>query len=399
MKTEFVRKVMVIGIAMLIGIALCVSVWFLLYEHKAVELQEQNRPTGFSNEIAADNLQRLQPSQKSAGNPNEDPLTKKERVTQQASSMFMSSLSEEQLATPLAKKMLEAMNSPEYFALLESNFTERQWNDFLESQGVPVIRGHRGLFQKIIPNTELADYEPVVRRKLAELFISAAPVDLTDPVAAANQRSSVFLELGKELTQTDMATAAWIMERFGENWDSFNDIEDEGMERTPALEWMVSVQRNAASIVAAAETTSVDSPETQAAVPSWDMSSVIESSSAYRNETEMLTTPGISENAPMTNAEIEAAIEKSLTSQPREVLSDEHPDTPSGIPSNLETTLKAQFSSERFERAMDTLDQYGSEEGLRHLRENDPEVANQIERHRNRSRSEASDKSEGKVSK
>ena len=175
MKIELIRKVMVVGIVMLIGIAVCVSVWFLLREHKAMEFQGQNRPTRSNNEIATDNQTAPQLSQKSAGNPNEESLTTKEGVTRQASSMFMSSLSEEQLATPFAQKMLEAMNSPEYFTLLESDFTERQWNDFLESQGVPVIRGHSGLFQKVVPNTELADYEPVVRQKLAKLFIAADP--------------------------------------------------------------------------------------------------------------------------------------------------------------------------------------------------------------------------------
>lgn len=50
----------------------------------------------------------------------------------------------------------------------------------------------------------------------------------------------------------------------------------------------------------------------------------------------------------------------------------------------LETSLKEQFSSDRLERAMSTLDRYGREEGLRRLRENDPEVAEQVERHRSR---------------
>jgi hypothetical protein len=50
----------------------------------------------------------------------------------------------------------------------------------------------------------------------------------------------------------------------------------------------------------------------------------------------------------------------------------------------LETTLKERFSSERFERAMSTLDRYGREDGLRRLRNDDPEVAEQVERHRNR---------------
>ena len=81
--------------------------------------------------------------------------------------------------------------------------------------------------------------------------------------------------------------------------------------------------------------------------------------------------------------------------------STDRPYTPGEIQGNLEASLKEQFSSERFERAMSTLDRYGPEEGLRRLRENDPEVAKQIEQHQNRSRSslprsigEDSDKSE-----
>ena len=73
---------------------------------------------------------------------------------------------------------------------------------------------------------------------------------------------------------------------------------------------------------------------------------------------------------------------------------------PSALPTaeELEATLKEHLSTEQFERAMSNLDRYGPEEGLRRLRENDPEVAKQIERHRNRSRSEDSDKSEEEVS-
>ena len=170
----------------------------------------------------------------------------------------MSSLSEEQLATPVAQKMLEAMNSPEYFALMESDFTVREWNDFLESQGVEVVRGYPGIFRKFVPNMELVDYEPVVRRKFAELFIAAEPVDLTDPTAAADQRSSVFLELGKELTQTDMAAAAWIMETFGEDHDAA--FRPDASNDSPAFVWMTDVQQNAVRIVANAETTDPATP-------------------------------------------------------------------------------------------------------------------------------------------
>ena len=55
----------------------------------------------------------------------------------------------------------------------------------------------------------------------------------------------------------------------------------------------------------------------------------------------------------------------------------------------FENTLKERFSSDRFDRAMDTLERYGPEEGLRRLRENDPEVAKQIENARHRNREES----------
>lgn len=386
MKIELVRKVMIVGIAMLIGIAVCVSVWSLLREHKTMEFQGENRPIRSNNEIAADNVRRLQPSQKSAGNPNEEPLTKKERVTRQASSMFMSSLSEEQLATPFAEKMLEAMNSPEYFVLMESDFTVREWNDFLESQGVEVVRGYPGIFRKFVPNMELVDYEPVVRRKFAELFIAAEPVDLTDPTAAADQRSSVFLELGKELTQTDMAAAAWIMETFGEDHDAA--FRPDASNDSPAFVWMTDVQQNAVRIVANAETTDTATPSTQESAQSWNLSSVVENPSIDNSGKEESTALDTSQRTTMTDAEIMAEIEKSLTRQPPNMSTNKSPDTTGEIQSNLETTLKAQFSSERFERTMDTLERYGPEEGLRRLRETDPEVAKQVENSRHHNRQE-----------
>ena len=55
-----------------------------------------------------------------------------------------------------------------------------------------------------------------------------------------------------------------------------------------------------------------------------------------------------------------------------------------------EASLKERFSSERLDRAKDTLERYGPEEGLRRLREDDPEVARQMERQRARQGSEDS---------
>ena len=61
-----------------------------------------------------------------------------------------------------------------------------------------------------------------------------------------------------------------------------------------------------------------------------------------------------------------------------EMLTPEGPELPSE--ENLDTVLRQQFSPERFSRAMNTLNQYGPEEGLRRLKHSDPEVAKRIER-------------------
>ena len=47
---------------------------------------------------------------------------------------------------------------------------------------------------------------------------------------------------------------------------------------------------------------------------------------------------------------------------------------------NVETQLKGQLSLEQFDKAQQLIDEYGTEEGLRRLRESDPEAARQFER-------------------
>ena len=71
--------------------------------------------------------------------------------------------------------------------------------------------------------------------------------------------------------------------------------------------------------------------------------------------------------------------------EPEKILTEVSPEAPA-LPTEeaLETALRERFSPERFERAMSTLERYGPEEGLRRLRDADPEIAKQVERYRNR---------------
>ena len=75
------------------------------------------------------------------------------------------------------------------------------------------------------------------------------------------------------------------------------------------------------------------------------------------------------EGATKTDAEIEVDLEKQLT-----------PELPTA--EGVETQLSERFSPERLEKAREVLERYGPEEGMRRLREDDPEVAAQFERTR-----------------
>lgn len=80
-----------------------------------------------------------------------------------------------------------------------------------------------------------------------------------------------------------------------------------------------------------------------------------------RSQTEAL------ERATKNDTEIGAALEKQLT-----------PELPTS--EGIQTKLNERFSPERLEKAREVLERYGPEEGMRRLREDDPEVAAQVER-------------------
>lgn len=371
--------------ALLIGIAVCVLVWFSLKEHKNRGIPtHENASREHQPGVPINNKE--SPAQNPDGNPEEELLTSEQRVARLGKRNFMAMQSEEDLATPYMQKFLKATD-PESPALLEylkdmreNGASFRKWNDFLESQGVPVKREYPEMFRKYFPTGEPKDYDPEMRLKIAELFLAAKPVDLTNPEAAAIQRMEVISEFQRK----NKRHRPWVRGRFGDHFDGHSLIEREGVESNPNLVWVADVQRNAASIVAQAEQARGESPESQASASSWDMSSVMEDPAAFPDET---SGDRPSMVAPLTDADERPTNPNTGTraaATPAPDLTD-MPSAQSTFPTNadLEASLKSQFSPDRFERAMDTLEQYGPEEGLRRLKENDPEVAKQIEQHRN----------------
>ena len=361
----------------LIGIGICSSVWLLLREHGEREFRSQVISALKQRDGRITNRSSIpRPSQ------NPDGSTRSERTAQRIKNYFTSAYSAEQLATPRLQKWLALLDSPEMLEHLENNSNYREWSEFLKSKGIPVDWDEvfDEIFRDHFPTGIPDDYESEMRLKVAKLFIDAAPVHLTDPKAATLQRINVLVEL----IEKDKAGLAWFVGRFGQDWDAALQVDPQGVEHNAALVWLIDTQRNAASIVADAETVGVDIPETEASTSSWNMSSVMESFSTSRRETEIPTAFDTKEHASMTDTEIEAEIEKLLTLPPPNIPTNQRSEPPREIQSNLEDSLKEQFSSERIDHAMDTLEQYGREEGLRRLRENDPEVAKRVERYRKR---------------
>lgn len=382
MKTQVTRKVVLMCSTVLLGIVVCMSFWLFLREHKA-----RNFLT--NSELITERINTKDKHRAGEKNTNENQgaelLTleeRAERVTQMAKRNRMAMFSEEELARPDIQKRINVYDSSEFLEMVKEHmesgtFSRRKFWKIFESQGVPVDWGaYTQLFRKVFPTGEPEDYEPEMRLELARLFLAAEPVDPADSRAVLRQGLAVYSKFIKEGDKT----FPWLAGRF--------DIDFDGAimgntENNPAFEWVKDVQRNAASIVAGAEAAEDPGTDTGSSTSSWDLSSIMESfsesSDATTGESQSIFPPvpdGLARPA-ISKPETDTAGAPGLTDVPK---------TPTELSTVevLEASLKEQLSSERFGQAMDTLDRYGPEEGLRRLKENDPEVAKRIEQHRKR---------------
>ena len=388
MTITFMRKTSLVVSAIVIGIVMCLSVWLVLREHRADSTSAPERSTHPDNKPAIAHVP--QPTQHS----EKQRLDASRKAAQSIADMLKSNYHESGVPNPNMEKLIEIMETPAFATYLEnSSNTQREWNDFLESHGYPV---NRDVFSKAFRNTfptgTPADYEPEMRVKIAQMFLATEPLDPQDAEESLLQRARVIAELMSP--DTEESGRAWFVGQFGEDWDgAIMEAEGDNL-NNPAFVWITDVQTNAASIVAQAKTASPE-PATRDSARPWDMSSITDSPDTADSLPEVPASPEPAANRElMTDAETDEA----LTPRPSNTPDSDGQHVPDEIQSSIEASLKSQFSSERFERAMSTLERYGEEDGLRRLRENDPEVAKQIERHRNRSRSEDFDKSEEEVS-
>lgn len=270
-----------------------------------------------------------------------------------------------QVENPYVQQLMRAMESPAYEEYMKQQhatpgFSFKLYFDFLESQGVESHRDmYENNFRQYYPTGTLASYEPMMRKRLAEHFLDATPIDPTDLGAVTQQISEVMEAFDKVPEQRN-----WVLANFlGEGeWD-----------------WATDIQKNAASILAES-TESLDMLEPT-------LFTDIEPDEAFsftrQPTTENIDIPSEPEHLSEILPPLEALepIPENAGALEAELIKDIFADIPD-LPTeaDFQKTLRERFSPQRFNTAMQTLNQYGPEEGLRRLKASDPEMATHVER-------------------
>lgn len=258
------------------------------------------------------------------------------------------------------KKAIESPAFAEYRRkqdALSPGYNLGLWWDFLESQGLSSGRtAQEKRFREHFPTGEYVDYEPMMRQRLAERFLEAGLL----PVQGDDDESAI--ETISVMQQFRLATdenRVWMR-------GYFNGYDGD-------LAWAKDIRQNAASIVAEATSEPLD-----AAQPATEPKFIAEPIPTDENLLESQPQP------PLSNEEAPVPEALEPMSQSREGIEAELLRTFSlkgeEVDANIETSLREQFSYERLNRAMQTLNQYGTQEGLRRLKETDPELAARVER-------------------
>ena len=286
--------------------------------------------------------------------------TLKERAAIDIEYMF-----ESRTDDPDSQALKRAMQSSEYLEYKRKQdaifpgFNLVLWWDFLESQGIK--SSSRELqeinFRESFPTGDYADYEPMMRKKLAELFLeSDPPLDMIDKQAVREYTLDVMDQF-----RYDWSHKIWMR-------GYFNGYDGD-------VAWADNIRQNAESIVAELTPVYVDiSPlPTELTVTPGTTDFVEETrdtSPLPNTNTEELSVLKELEQVPQTIQGTEAELVKQLISN--------IPEFPTEA--QFQNALRQHFSTERLNRAMKTLNQYGPKEGLHRLKKSDPEVATHLER-------------------
>ncbi len=242
------------------------------------------------------------------------------------------------------KKLFQSSAYKEYRKSQEGVFgvDMNAWWDFLESQGLGSGRTLQNRdFQALFPNGgTAADYEPEMRKKLAELA-------LANPTYDTVQLLSAFWK-------QDKANYIWTRQYFSGHIGDYD--------------WADKILMDPANILA--ELTPTDTGN----------------DTAPRQPMLLFTTDTPTEQSEDTSITTESELShqtatKAPETQTAEDIFDDLSDLPSGpTAADFQKTLQERFSPQRLNNALQILTQYGPTEGLLRLQESDAEIATHLER-------------------
>lgn len=354
MKTRLVYIFVILTMALTIGI----SVWVML-SPKQMEPIKRYVATSLKEGYATQIAKTTETTASAKGlTPEERALEAKETFLAQMEFVGVDTEND-----PYWKALYEAVNTPEYIEYQKKQNARvgtdlDLWWSFLESKGLSSGRmAQEERFREHFPTGEYADYEPDMRKRLAELFLETGfPTTATNDEANIRQTISVL-----SLFREKEANSVWMRGYFK------GYVGD--------LEWAQEVKANAASIVTNADNVDIvpalTEPDTVAEpTPTKLAEENLDDEpepSPFSEETPTLEDLG---QAPQTVAEIEIELRKTLFPDVSEL----------PMETSIEKVLREQFSPQRLNAALQTLGQYGPKDGLRRLKGSDPEIAKQFER-------------------
>ena len=355
MKTKLVYILVILAMMLSIG----VGVWMMLSPRQMEPIKKY-----VATPLKDDNLTEITETAEMSASAKE--FTPEERALE-AKETFLAQMEFVGVDTendPYWKALYAAVNSPEYLEY-QKNQNARVgtdldlWWGFLESKGLSSGRmAQEERFREYFPSGEYAEYEPDMRKRLAELFLETGLLP-----TATNDEENVRQTIGvlSQFRSETEANSVWMR-------GYFNGYVGD-------LEWAQEVRENAASIVTDADSVDIVPTFTESApVAEPTPAKVAEEHSGSEPEPllfseETPTAEGLKQ-VPATVEEIEVELLKTLFPDERELPTE----------SSIENVVREQFSPQRFNAAVQTLSQYGPQEGLRRLKASDPEIAIYVER-------------------
>ena len=334
-----IKLIYAIG-SLAIILTLCAGAW-LLFQPKSMEpvvIYKTVEPEPLAAEITKEPLSQEAPKLKEKADQNKEIIIEGLKAVRGESD-------------PHAAKLEKALNSPAYLEYVKSQegtfgVNLGAWWAFLESQGLSSSRGlQEREFRELFPDGgSAADYEPEMRKKVAELALADLSLDT--------------VKLLRTFWQQDKSNYIWSRQQFNGHVGDYD--------------WVDNIRQNAGSIVAEFNT---EVPTTSDIMPA-----IVPASGPMDVAEESIDTVPVQSEDTVSQSEIEP-MPSTVEALDVELTKDIFRDIPN-LPTmaDFEKTFRESFSPQRFTTMMQTLTRYGPEEGLRRLKESDPEVATHIER-------------------